>query len=247
MKLRNKILIAISLAWLTFLAFTYVGSKLFLLQSFLELEHDRADKDLSRVDQALDQVSYALYTFTSDWSHWTDLYEFMQGKKPDFIPNNINMTAFVNSNINILSYWNNEGKLVVGSAVDTDKGKIIAFPKGLEKYIYPGSLLLDRKDVEKDVRGYMLVDSGIMLVAASAVTDGDKALPILGAMVNARNLDQALVNKISETTKVDLKLFLLNDIQRDSELKQHLNLIATNQTVITANRLIKINWKAILS
>lgn len=230
MKLRNKILIAISLAWLTFLAFTYVGSKLFLLQSFLELEHDRADKDLSRVDQALDQVSYALYTFTSDWSHWTDLYEFMQGKKPDFIPNNINMTAFVNSNINILSYWNNEGKLVVGSAVDTDKGKIIAFPKGLEKYIYPGSLLLDRKDVEKDVRGYMLVDSGIMLVAASAVTDGDKALPILGAMVNARNLDQALVNKISETTKVDLKLFLLNDIQRDSELKQHLNLIATNQT-----------------
>src|SRR3990167_7644723 len=104
MKLRNKILIAISLVWLSFLILTYVGSKLFLIQSFLELEHDRADKDLSRVDQALDQINYALYTFTSDWSHWTDLYEFMQEKKPDFIPNNINMTAFTNSHINLLSY-----------------------------------------------------------------------------------------------------------------------------------------------
>lgn len=229
MKLRNKVLIAISLAWLVFLGLTYVGSRVFLIQSFLDLEKDRADQDLSRVDQALDQISYSLYTFTSDWSHWTDLYDFMQGKKPEFIPNNINMTAFVNSNINFVGYWDKKGKLVVGSGVDTDNSKLIPFPKGLEKYIYPGSLLLDRKDVNKDVRGFILVSPGMMLVAASAVTDGDKAMPILGAMITGRNLNDALVKQITETTKIDLKLFLLNQIKQSDTLQKYLSIISKNK------------------
>src|SRR3989338_2089342 len=117
MKLRNKVLIAISLAWLVFLGLTYIGSRVFLVQSFLALEQDRAHRDLGRVDQALDQVNYALYTYTSDWSHWNDLYDYMQGKNPDFVPNNLNMTAFVNSNINLMSYWVKNGKLVVGTSI----------------------------------------------------------------------------------------------------------------------------------
>src|SRR3990167_64109 len=112
MKLRNKVLIAISVAWLVFLGLTYLGSRVFLVQSFLALEKDRADQDLSRVDQALDQVNYALYTFTSDWSHWNDLYDYVQGKKPEFVPDNLNMTAFVNSNVNLISFWDSNGKLI---------------------------------------------------------------------------------------------------------------------------------------
>lgn len=230
MKLRNKILIAISIAWIVFLVLTYLGSRFILIQSFLNLEQDRADRDLGRVDQALDQVSYALYTYTSDWSHWNDLYDFMQEKKPEFVPDNLNMTAFVNSNVNLISYWDNKGKLVVGTAVDTDQQKLIAFPKNLEKYIYPGSKLLNRKDVNHDLRGFILVSPGIMLVAASAVTDGDKLLPPLGASIFGRNLDLALVKKIAETTKVDVKLFLPNEINQSSSLQNYFNIISGDKS-----------------
>ncbi len=219
MKLRNKILIALSLAWLIFLGLTYVGSKYFLLRSFLQLEHTRADQDLGRVDQALDQINYALYTYTSDWSHWNDLYDFMQGKQPEFVPANLNMTAFVNSHVNLISYWDKEGKLVVGTSIDTDNQKFIPFPPGLEDYIYPKSLLLDRSNPDKDLRGYVLTSRGILLVAASAVTDGDKLLPPLGASIFGRDLDQNLVDKISETTKVKLKLFLRDEINKSEKLQ----------------------------
>jgi len=229
MKLRNKVLIAISLAWLLFLGLTYVGSKLFLTRSFLALEQDRADRDLGRVDQALDQIDYSLYTFTSDWSHWDDLYKYMQGKEPEFVPGNLNMTAFLNSHINLISYWNKAGQLMVGSAVDTDKQQFIAFPQGLDKYIYPGSLLLNRVDVNKDVRGYVLVSSGIMLIAASAITDGNKLLPPLGASVFGRNLDPWVISKIMETTKVDVKLFLLNQITNTSGLQKYFDIISNNK------------------
>ncbi|OGT37010.1 MAG: hypothetical protein A3F12_01050 [Gammaproteobacteria bacterium RIFCSPHIGHO2_12_FULL_38_14] len=230
MKLRNKVLIAISLVWLLFLGMTYIGSRFFLIQSFLNLEQDRATRDLSRVDQALDQINYALYTFTSDWSHWNDLYDFMQGKNPEFVPGNLNMTAFVNSNINLMTFWNNEGKIVVGGAIDTNNRELIAYPKGLEKYLYPGSLLLDRRDITKDVRGFVHVSPGIMLIAASSITDGDKIMPPLGATVFGRNLDQNLVNQIAETTKVNLKLLLPNTINQSSTLAKYFDTTSKNKT-----------------
>ncbi|HEU5281932.1 MAG TPA: EAL domain-containing protein [Gammaproteobacteria bacterium] len=226
MKLRNKVLIATSAAWLLFLGVTYIGSKTILIHSFLSLEQDRADRDLGRVDQALDQVNYALFTFTSDWTHWNDLYDYIGEKKPEFVPDNLNMTAFVNSHVNLITFWNNQGKLVVGSAVDTDNQKIISFPSGLEKYVYPKSLLLSYDDPNKEVRGYVLTDRGIMLVASSSITDGDKLLPPMGASLFGRNLDQALVNKIAETTKVDVSLFLKPEIEKSKSLSEIFNRIA---------------------
>lgn len=230
MKLRNKVLIATSAAWLLFLGLTYVGSKTILIRSFLALEQDRADRDLGRVDQALDQVNYALYTYTSDWTHWNDLYDYIGGKKPEFVPDNLNMTAFVNSHVNLISYWDNHGKLVVGSAVDTENQRFIAFPAGLEKYVFPKSLLLSFDDPNKEVRGYILTSRGIMLVASSAITDGDKLLPPTGSSIFGRNLDQALVDKIAETTKVDVSLFLKPEIEKSPALtKIFENLTKTNK------------------
>jgi diguanylate cyclase (GGDEF)-like protein len=218
MKLRNKILIVIGLAWIVFLALTYAGSNYFLLRSFLSLEKDRADKDLGRADQALDQFSYSLFTYTSDWSHWNDLYDFMQGKNPSFVPNNLNMTAFVNSTINLMSYWDKEGKLVVGTAVNTDTAKYIGYQQGLEKYIYPGSLLLDRKDVKNDIRGFILTSDGIMMIAAIAVTDGDIIQPPLGASVFGRLLSDKIMQKIEDATKLSLNLYLVDQIKNDPNL-----------------------------
>jgi diguanylate cyclase (GGDEF)-like protein len=218
MKLRNKVLIAIGLAWILFLGFTYIGSRFFLLKSFLALEHTRADEDLSRVDQALDQVDYALSTFTSDWSHWNDLYSYMQGKNPSFIPNNLNMTAYVNSHINFMSYWDKQDKLLVGVSVDTNTQKYIPFPTGLETYLQPESALLQVDNKKKALRGFMLTGNGIMLVAADTATDGDKVLPPLGVMVNARYLDKDLIKQISKETKVALELFLPEQIAKSTPL-----------------------------
>lgn len=230
MKLRNKVLIAISVAWLLFLILTYIGSRVFLIQSFLDLEKDRANRDLGRVDQSLDQINYSLHTFTSDWAHWNDLYSFMQGTLTEFIPNNLNMTAFVNSNINLMMFWDKQGKLIIGTAVDTKTPKLIAYPKGLEKYLYAGSLLVMRKDANDSISGYVLTANGIMLIAAEAITDGDKLLPPLGAMVTGRNLDKDLIDKVIETTKVDVKLFRSNEINQSDKLKNIFNVISKDKT-----------------
>lgn len=230
MKLRNKVLIVLSLAWLVFLGLTYLGSKYFLIRSFLELEHDRADRDLARIDQSLDQINYSLYTFTSDWSHWNDLYDYAGGTNPGFVPNNLNMSAYVNSNINLMTFWDTNNKVLVGSAIDTDNQKIIAYPRGLEKYLYPGSIVFDRKDVTKDLRGYILTENGIMLIAAAAITDGDKLQPPRGASIFGRNLNKALVDKIVETTKTNISLLLIPQIKSDQQLSEIFDAVTKDKT-----------------
>jgi diguanylate cyclase (GGDEF)-like protein len=219
MKLRNKVLIAISLTWLLFLGLTFVGSKFFLLKSFLALEHAHASEDLARVDQALDQVDYSLSSFTDDWAHWNDFYSYMQEKNPRFIPNNMTMTAFVNSHINLMTYWDNTGKLVFGTNIDTNKKQYVGYPEGLDKYLYPGSTLLSHHDM----RGYLLTKNGIMLVSAGTATDGSKLEPALGTIVSGRYLDPALVKNISNTTKIPLELFTPDQISTSNKLSKAFN------------------------
>lgn len=229
MKLRNKVLIGISLVWVVFLVFTYAGSKYFLIRSFLTLEQDRANSDLGRIDQALGQVTTSLYTFTSDWSHWNDLYDYAKGISPAFVPNNLNMTAYINSTINLMTFWDLSGKLLVGTAIDTDKSALVAFPPGLEKYLYPKSLLLDRHDVNKDIQGYLSLKDGIMIIAACAITDGDKKLPPLGASIFGRWLSPQIIQKIEDTTKLDIKLLLPDQIQQQPQLINFFNTISNNK------------------
>lgn len=229
MKLRNKVLVVISLTWLVFLGLTYIGSKSFLLSSFLELEFNRANQDLSRIDQALDQNNYSLYTYTSDWAHWNDLYDYMLGKNPEFVPGNINMTTAVTSHINLQTFWNKDKTVALGSAIDTVNEKLIAYPKGIENYIFPDSIIFDREDVNKDLRGYIITDNGIMLVAAVAITDGDKLLPPEGVAIFGRNLDDSLMQKIMKATKLDVKLYLPDEIKGNEKLSKIFNDIGTNK------------------
>lgn len=219
MKLRNKVLITVTLVWAVFASIIYIGSNIFLTNSFLDLERDRASRDLARIDQALDQNLYSLYTFTADWAHWNDLYDFMQGKNPQFIANNFTMAAYVNSTINLLTYWDANDKLIVGVAIDTAKRKLTAFPAGIEKYIYSGSAILDRKNNNQDMRGFISLPDGIMMIAAAAITDGQKLKAPIGTMVTGRYLSADILKKIEDVTKLRLELFTSQQIAQNPQLE----------------------------
>ncbi len=213
MKLRNKVLLSITLIWAVFFIVVYSCSSVFLLQNFLNLENDRADQDLARIDLALNQMKNSLYTFTFDWSHWNDLYEYMQDKNPAFVKNNLTMTAYLNSNINLLTYWNTQDKLKVGVAVDTINKKLTTFPLDLKKYLKPSIFLL------KDTTGYMLLGNQIMIVAITHITDSMQENKSIGTTIAGTYLTNSQIKKIEDITKLQLSLFTINDIKQDSGLQ----------------------------
>lgn len=220
MRLSNKVLLTLGIAWLGFLGIAYVGAHEYLLKSFLNLERQQTDKEITRVHQAIDQVSYALGTFTTDWAHWNDAYNYIEGNNPEFIANNFDIAGFINSHINLLIYFDKKGKILIGVSTDLENKKFIPYPKGLEHYIYPTSSLVQRTDFDHDVRGLIATQSGIMLVASSGVSYGDKSKPINGFLVAGRNFSKELVRQLSEATALDLVLYLSSQIDADPVLKK---------------------------
>jgi diguanylate cyclase (GGDEF)-like protein len=218
MKLKNKTLTAICLAWLVFLGLVYVGSGRFFMQSFLALEKERANIDLNRVDQALDQENYSLHAFLSDWAHWSELYSFMQGENPAFILNNFTLTTFTNARINLITLWDKNGRLVKGFAINTEKGKLTANPEGLNKYLFAGSTLVMQEQPRKFVRGYILTDKGIMMIASEAITDGNKFQSPEGTLLGGRYLNQKTLQTLNNSLKLPVKLWLPDQIQKSPEL-----------------------------
>lgn len=223
MKLRNKVLILISLVWAGFLIVTYAASHYFLLHNFLSLENERATRDLNRVNQALEQSSTSLYTYARDWSHWTDAYKFMSGKNPPFVADNFKMPTFINSNINVITYWNTQGKQVAGKAINTINQQYTSYPKGFEDYVYPGSPLVNMKN---DQQGYILTSEGIMIIASTEITDGDTSQPPLGKAVFGRLLSAKIIQRINQVTQVNTVLFLPNQIAASPELTQTFQTVA---------------------
>ncbi len=230
MKLRNKVLIAISLIWVVFVALTYVGSKYFLLQSFKRIEQAHANADLSRIDESLNENLNSLATFTSDWSHWNDVYTYMQGKNPEFVLNNLNMVAFINANVNLMTFWDRNEKLVMGASIDTVNKKITAYPLGLGRYIFPGSSIFKHQDINLGYKGYILTNDGIMMIAVCAITDGDRQKPALGTSIFGRYLNHNIVKLINEDTKANVSLILPDIINHDQYLTKMMQAAEASQT-----------------
>jgi sensor domain CHASE-containing protein len=220
MRLSNKVLLTVIIIWGVFLGSSYLVAEHFLLQSFLRLENTQINTNINRVKQALEQVSYALSTFTVDWSHWNDAYDYIEGNNPQFVPNNMDFSAFVNSNINLLMYLNKKGEIQFGVAMDLENKKQVAYPAGLDKYIYYGSLLENQTDLNHSIRGLISLPSGIMLVAASGTSYTDLTKPINGTLITGRYLSDKLLKKLADATSLSLKLYLAHDIASNPKMQK---------------------------
>lgn len=218
MKLRNKVLITIGLAWALFLGLTYIGSRFFLVQNYLSIEETQLKRNLSRVDQSLQQISYALAIFSSDWAHWNEAYRFMQGTNPNFVKNNFTLPAFIDSFVNYIGYYQPNGKVLAEAIIDTKNKKLITKLPGLEKYIFPGSSLLSITNSNEDIHGYVLLNDQAMLINANVVTDGNKSQPALGVLITGRTLSSDLLKQISDQTRLNVTFLTLHEISKQPKL-----------------------------
>ncbi|MBV8803237.1 MAG: hypothetical protein JO131_09825, partial [Gammaproteobacteria bacterium] len=212
MRLNNKVLITLGVIWGIFLSISYFAAQHYLLNSFLVLEKNQINTNINRVKQALDQTLYSLGTFTIDWAHWNDAYDYIEGTNPQFVPNNLDYTALTNSNINVILYLNKEGDIKVGTALEDQKKIQTSFPPGLDRYVYPGSILENHTSVNSNLRGLVLLPNAIMLIASAAISYTDLSKPWNGTLITGRYLSKKLLQKLADATSLSLTLYMPKNI-----------------------------------
>lgn len=204
--LRRKVTILVLLTFAVFEVAEYSIHRFVVFPSFVSLERDEAMKDLARAHDALQREIEHLELICGDWAAWDDSYAFVDEVSEDFIEGSLLPGVLVGAELNVVHYYDRNGDLVWGSAVD-DEGNGLVVSQLAANSLQPDHIFIDFEDEEDSVSGILMTDHGPMLIAAMPILTSASEGPINGALVMGRILSEDRVEAIVQRTRVQMDLW----------------------------------------
>jgi len=136
MSIKNKIA-SIYFLFILFLVFIAISiHHFFVINITTEIEKKYISEDVKKLDNYIEMEKESLLGLTKDWAAWTDAWLFMQGKNSSFIKNNLTVEAFVNNKVNLIAYFDLNGRLKQGAWYDIKTKKLLPVDSRVwEKYV----------------------------------------------------------------------------------------------------------------
>ncbi|MCU0497887.1 MAG: ATP-binding protein [Anaerolineae bacterium] len=210
MSLRSKTLLIISATLLALITLLYLSSHLIVMNSYLSLEHEIAERNLERVLNHLTDDFATLNAVARDWAYWDDTYAFVQGENPEYVNLNLIDASFISFDVNLLAMLDDNGQLVVTRAYDLQQGAPIPWPTSMTDYLQPTSPLLAPLGDGNAIQGMILLPENPLLVIAIPILKSNGSGPVGGVMIWGRYLDAHTHSRLEEMTRLNLNLFPLN-------------------------------------
>lgn len=220
MKLRRKTLsiVGITIAGLT--SILYAVSSSILLSSLLKAEEQEATQVVKGVLSVFGQTADDFNSRFADWSAWDDTYAFIQNRNSEFIASNLVPEGLANLRVNIALFVNTSGKIVYGTALDTEKLKLTLVPFALKRRISLNDRLLQHPNAKSSLAGIMLLPSGPILITSRPILTTKSTGPIRGTLVFGRNLDAAGIAKLSKITRLPLIVHSINEPELPADFQK---------------------------
>ena len=89
MSLSRKVTMIVIMAFFLSGLLSFAIQQLFIMPSFITLEKETATQNAERVMGAFDRELDQITTLVTDWSHWTDSYDYVKGQNPDYEADNL--------------------------------------------------------------------------------------------------------------------------------------------------------------
>ncbi len=118
MNLRTKVLLVLSGVLALSIVLNYGVVRMIVFPRFAEIERTEAQKNLQRVQRAIQNELTHMDNTAQDWAHWTDTYQFIAGENPEFVENNLLYETFSGIGVTLMNFYDSEGTLVWGKAYD---------------------------------------------------------------------------------------------------------------------------------
>jgi len=109
--LRYRVPLVILAVFLAVAAVFMYGLSRIVFNSFVEVERTEIVKDAQRAELALNVTLERLSGGAADWAKWTDAYEYMAGRAPQFARENVDSTTFVNLDSDFIVFYGYDGTI----------------------------------------------------------------------------------------------------------------------------------------
>lgn len=219
MKLRNKVSIILLGLWLLAIVVAYLGSQLILNKSYFDLEQKEADKDLQRIEEAIQQMTESVNIMTMNWAVWDDTYKFIEDLNKTYIKVNLVTSSFTAADIDVMLFYNTDGKLVYKMAVNPERTKETPAKKELLDFLAPNGKLSYQPEIHKNLQGLVAIPSGILMVAAQSILTSNNAGPSHGTLIFAKYLSPDAIQKIKDVTKINFSIHSIDKNNLNHQLR----------------------------
>ncbi len=236
MTLRKKILLIITVTFLSLIVILYFASQTLLLDSFNKLEEQNTRQNIERALSALSNDLSSLDATAGDWAGWDDTYAFIEDANTDYIESNLIDGTFIQLRLNFMLFINTSGRVVFSKAFDLHSEEEIPVPQSLQKHLSDNNFLVTHPDTESSITGIVLLPEEPLLIASQPILTSEDEGPIRGTLIIGRYLDAAEIERLADITHLPLIMHRFTDPQIPPDF-QEARLSLSEETPILAQAL----------
>ena len=177
--------------------------RLAVLPSFSALEEQAAERNQSRVLEAIQLQKDQVASSAGDYAIWDDTHDFMKGLAPDYEEKNITGESLKTLGVNYFVAIDGEGRVVhdSGFAFDADEPRPLKL-LSTEQVAAGSPFLLRSTDIA--IRSSLLnTPEGLAVIGISPILRSDRSGGQVGTLILGRLLD---MGAIRSATRVDFEL-----------------------------------------
>jgi len=201
-----------------------------LAARFTTLERQKANQDLGRASNALNQDIASVEVVVGDWAPRDDTYQFVQDVNQEYIAGNLETPTLVNLGISFVVFVDPAGQIIYSKAVDLSNETETALPTGLEQHVNGGSLLVQRAGETGSIAGMLILPEHPTLVASQPIVTSQREGPIAGYLIMGRYLGPEEVQKLSGVTDLSLQLHRVDESDLPADFQAAQSSLSSERT-----------------
>ncbi len=206
MSLKYKVSLFVSALFVVSGLASFAVNQWVIMPSFLELEHQQAERNTGRSVEAIHRDLAVLSTNVTAWAQWDESKLFVEGKNDAFVERELSADAFSSAEVDFMGFYRTNGEQVIHRKLEAADPKHLGFGV-LERPALPADHpLLSHADILSDTKGLLGTPTGPMLVASRPIVSSSGAGPAAGVLVFGRLLDDQTRLRIAAQYKLDLEI-----------------------------------------
>ncbi len=211
MTLQQKIISVFLVLGAGFAVAGYSGLQAVIFPAFEDFERDFAVQNLIRAKRAIDAELTALEIVDREYSEWDHTYEFVLGRRDQYVDENLDAAYWKSVDINLLLFFDINGQLVWGTLTDPSMTNDLSIDRELEFDISAGHPLLRHRDDLDGISGLLQTRSGPLLVTANPIVTSAGTGPAVGTLIIGKYMSPARVSEIGQRAAIGFTLYSKND------------------------------------
>ncbi len=215
LSLQKKVSASLLAVMVAFGLLSYLILNAVISPAFDNLENNAAQTDLIRAQRAIQADLEQLKSSTGDWAPWDDAYAYARGENPAFISINADIPTLINLDLNLLLFYDVEGKPLWGQLVQYGEGVDLDRLGVFQESSPQMARLISHSHIDSVISGLVPTNLGPLLICSMPILKTGQVGPIAGTLIMARFLDDSRVLRLGEQTEVDFNAYLINDARVD--------------------------------